>query len=187
MNPYKLYLMAFLLLALPAIRETRAQSYENVDITATAEVLSELSMTKNSDVDFGKISATTPADVILDPQGLAHAYVGALATVGEIAISGSADQLITLTFPVTVTLDGTIGDAIGQTLTWTLLVSGHIDPEDQSTSTDLAPGGESVNTHPTSGDYYLWIGGDFGTLGSGETPQATGTYTGTANFTVTYN
>ena len=159
--------------------EARSQShtFENENIVATATVLSTLSIMKNEDVSFGNISATTTGEVFLDPQGNAHSYVGATATVGKFTITGDGNQ-IRVGWPESIILD----DGATNEMTLTFSVSG-FGTDTQSSSTDLTTeNGFSIVTIET-GAYYLWVGGSLGTL----TNQTSGTYTGTADFTVEYN
>ena len=142
-------------------------------------MLTALSITKNTDVAFGNVSATTTGPVYVDPKGLAlSTFVGASAAVGTITIAAANTQSIHLGWPATVSL--TSG---ANTLTYTLKVNGFTANTQASSTTLALTGGYCDVTTSGTGGYYLWIGGNIGTL----TTQATGAYTGAATFTVEYN
>ncbi len=134
---------------------------ESAIATVDATVLANLTITKNTDVDFGNIPATgTP---ILDPKGASHTDVGSRATVGVFTITGSASTQISITYPATNTLgNGTT------TMTFTTDIEGHADT--QASAADVASGTQV--TIGAAGSYKFWLGGNLGTLSS----QATGTY-----------
>jgi hypothetical protein len=157
----------------------QAQSAASANVTATATVLTALTITKNTDVAFGNISATTAGTVYLDPKAAASTYVGTAAAVGTLTIAGSNSQSIRLGWPATLSLS----DGASHTMTYTLKVNG-LNANTQASSTTLTlTGGYSSVTTSASGGYFLWVGGDLGTLSS----QATGSYTATGAFTVEYN
>ena len=157
-----------------------AQSNANANVNASATVLTALTITNNADVAFGNIGATTVGAVNIDPKTPASStYVGSTATVGALTIAGANSQSVRLTWPATLSLS----DGASHTMTYTLQVNG-LSANTQGSSSALTLGsGYSDVTTSASGKYYLWVGGSLGTLSS----QATGTYTGTANFTVEYN
>jgi hypothetical protein len=151
---------------------------QNVNVGATATVTTALSITKGTDVAFGNIGATTPGVVTLDPKMAANAYVGATAAVGTVTLGAANTSSIRLVWPATVSL--TSG---ANTITYTLAVNGfNANTQASSTGLTLTSGSCSVTTSATGG-YYLWVGGNLGTLST----QATGSYSGTANFSVEYN
>jgi hypothetical protein len=157
----------------------------STDITATATVLSALTLTKGVNVDFGNVSATTPGIVYLNPNGTS-AYVGTTAAVGTFTIAGASSQSIRLSWPANVTLtDGT------NNLNYVLEVNGYTaNTQASSILLTLVGGYKSVSTS-ASGGYYLWVGGQLG--GSGTSPaallnQVAAIYTlTTIPFTVEYN
>lgn len=171
-------LLAAMLLILMA-GNSFAQSQANANVNASATILAALTITKNSDVTFGNVGATTAGQVYLDPKGLAASnYVGTGAAVGTFTIAGATTQSIHLGWPASVTL--TSG---ANTLTYTLKVNGLNASTQASSATLSLTGGYCDVTTSGTGGYYLWVGGNIGTL----TTQAVGGYTGTANFTVEYN
>jgi hypothetical protein len=150
----------------------------NANVGATATVMTALTITKNTDVAFGNLGATTPGAVYLNPTSSGtNAYVGTTAALGTVTIAGANTQSIRLGWPASISL--TSG---GNSMTYTLEVNGSNTGSKAASSLSLTGGYVSVTTS-AAGAYNLWVGGSLGTLSG----QATGTYTGTANFTVEYN
>ena len=148
-------------------------------VNASATVLAQLTITKTADVAFGNVGATTVGPVYIDPLGSAHTYVGSGATVGGLTVSGANSQSVRLSWPASITLT----DAGTDVMTYTLKVNG-LNANTQASSGMLGlSSGYYDATTSASGKYYLWVGGDLGTLAS----QAAGVYSGTASFTVEYN
>ena len=149
-------------------------------LTASATVLTNLTIEQTSPLNFGNLSATTLGDVVVDPTTAAvHTNTG-VVTVGQMTIIGNPGSTVQLTHDETITLKN------GETAlsTFTLNVIGGLNQGDAVTkgaisSIDLATEDDVAN----AGKAYLWVGGNLGTL----TNAATGTYTGTATFTVIYN
>ena len=170
-----LAVMLVVLVAGSAIAQTQA----NANIGASATVLTAVTIAKNTDVIFGNIGASTAGVVYLNPKGFATSnYVGTTAAAGTFTISGALAQSIRIIWPASISLS----DGATHTMTYTLEVNGYT-ASTQSSSTLLTSGGNTATTDATSGNYYLWVGGNLGQLSG----QTTGTYTGTANFTVEYN
>lgn len=176
-NIFTSALLVTMLVVMIAVN-VQAQTQANANVSASASVLTALTITKNTDVAFGNIGATTAGAVTLDPKGVANNYVGSTWAVGTLTIGGANTQSIRLIWPASVSL--TSG---ANTLTYTLAVNGlNANTQASSSLLTLTSGSCSVTTSGT-GAYYLWVGGNLGTLSS----QATGNYTGTANFLVEYN
>lgn len=177
-NSFKAAMLAATLVILIA-GNLQAQT-ANANVDASATVLTALTITKNTDVAFGNIGATTAGQVYLDPKGLATStYIGTTAAVGTLTVAGANTQSIRLTWPVSLSLS----DGASHTMTYTLKVNGNAASSQSGSSTLTLGSGYSDVTTSGTGAYYLWVGGDLGTPSG----QATGTYTGTANFTVEYN
>ena len=152
---------------------------QNANVGASATVLTALTLTKNTDVAFGNVGATTAGVVYLDPKGAASTYVGTSAAVGTLTVAGANSQSFRLTWPASLSLS----DGASHNITYTLKVNGLSANTQASSNTLTLTSGYYDATTSLSGGYYLWIGGDLGTLSS----QTAGTYTGSANFTVEYN
>ena len=156
----------------------------NTDVSASAEILSALTLTKNTDINFGTLSASTPGAVFLDPTGAANENTGVTTTVGKFTLLGSLGAEVKVSWPATIILQG--DQALIDQITYQLLVHGN-DEDAAGTSSSLGAQGvattDDVTLDATSGNYFLYVGGGFPALSA----QATGIYTGTANFTVEYN
>lgn len=164
--------LLFILLLLPMV--LLAQVQETAEVTATVQA--ELTLTKEADVSFGNISATSSP--VLDPKGENHVDVGVNAHEGEFTIGGSNGSSVHVSYGSSYTL----GDGTSETITFTPDVDGH--ESTQSSATDIVSG--TNVTLGGTGEYKLWIGGSLGTL----TSQATGTYStnasnGSGDFTLT--
>lgn len=151
-------------------------TYETANLTANAVVKTALSITNNSALSFGNISATTDGAVVVDPNGNEHAYVGETMTVGKFTIAGANSTSIEINWPATLELS----DGVASTMTVTFDVSGHTSDASASSSTITSPADVTTSA---SGAYFVYVGGSLGTLSG----QTAGTYTGTAAFTVEYN
>jgi len=158
--------------------DVKSDNRESASVLVNANVLGALSLENINDVNFGNISSTTTGEVFLDPQGTESSFVGVSATAGHLKISGDGDQSVRVGWPATVELM----DAQGNTMTCTLAVSGN-GSENQSTSSDLILEGDYCTLGLNANYFYLLIGGSLGTLNT----ETTGSYTGTAIFTVEYN
>jgi hypothetical protein len=149
------------------------------NMNSSAEVYTVLSLTKVTALNFGDILSNSSP--VIDPTATAGDAAVGLHTsntahaAGKFHIAGTAAKNVSVTFPATVAMTGPAA------MTWTLAVS--------SLSTDAgARGGASYTSGSTltlsaTGDYFLWVGGNLGSL----TTQAPGVYTGLASFDVEYN
>ncbi len=184
-NTFKAAILTATLVVLIA-GNLQAQTQATDNVTATANVLTALSISKITDVTFGNVSATTAGIVYLNPKGLATSnYVGTTAAVGTLTISGANTQSINIGWPTNVTLtDGT------NDLNYVLEVNGYTANTQASSSVITLTSGYYTTSTSASGKYYLWVGGQLG--GSGTSPAALSsqtptTYTLTFPFTVEYN
>lgn len=168
--------MKKLLIALALLFAFATPLFSQTSATAevTATVQSELTLTKDVDINFGNLSATSTP--ILDPKDVAHTDVGQGYAIGEFTIGGSNGVGVNVSHDASVTIgDGT------NTITYTPIIFGHEDT--QSASSLILNGGDVVLG---ATGYKLWVGGNLGTL----TNQAVGVYTATAGngsgaFTIT--
>jgi hypothetical protein len=174
-------LVAIVMIALSGITLAQGWGGAVTLMPASAEVYTVLTLTATP-LNFGDILSTTSTPVVLDPtnagndKNLGGHGVGTHAA-GTFHIAGTAGKAVSVTFPGSLTLNGSISG----TMTWALSVS--------AASTNAgARGGVAYTsgnalTLSGTGDYYLWVGGSLGTL----TNQAAGVYTGSASFDVEYN
>jgi len=161
-----------------------AQTQANANLPASATVLTALTIHKNTDVKFGNVGATTLGIVYLDPTGAASNYIGTGAQVGVITIAGATGQDIRITWPSYIDLSHGLNH-----LNYVLQVNGYT-ANTPTSSTPLTSGGSTATTDATSGNYFLFIGGQLGgstTTAAALSSQATDTYSGSAPFTVEYN
>ncbi len=167
-----------------------AQPTGSADLTASATVLTNLTIAQTSALNFGNLSATTLGDVVVDPTTAAvHTNTG-VVTVGQMTIIGNPGSTVQLAYEETITLlNGETPLSNGADGEFTLNVIGGLNQEDAVTKDAisfivLATEADVTSLDATTpGEAYLWVGGNLGTLAT----AATGTYTGTATFTVIYN
>ncbi len=157
-----------------------AHAQKTATAPASATVLTDLTITLDGTQDeiaFGALSATTPADVVLDANGTANANTGTVTNVAKFDLAG-ADNAVTVTYDATVTLTETA------TGTATMVMTPEVVGDAAATNQATAIAVPSLSTVTlASGAYYLWVGGTIPALAN----QATGTYTGTFNIDVEYN
>jgi len=169
-----LMIVAILIVALAG---TSVFAQTSATASVGAVVKTALSIAKTTDINFGNIQATSSP--VLDAQATNTADVGTSHTFGQFTISGATGATISLTYDATAALaNGATGS-----MTFTADVSTNTS-DAIATSTDRASGATPA-LDGTSGDLYLYVGGNLGSLSS----QETGTYSaGTPwSFSVEYN
>jgi hypothetical protein len=152
-----------------------AQTVASTTLTANATVVTALSIAQTQALSFGNLSATTTGGIVVHPQGTGNSNVTNSA-IGKMTITGSGTLSISITPPTSITL------AKGEdTMVATLTVYGNTT---DASGTALALTTGTGNTKAlVDGAYYLFVGGTIPAL----TNQATGAYSGTGTFSVTYN
>jgi len=173
-------LLAILVITFSGISLAQGWGGAITAMPASAEVFTVLSLTAGPNLNFGDIlSTSTP---VIDPTNATndidvgkHTSHSAYAA-GKFHIAGTAGKSVQVTFPASATLTGP-----SSTMTWTLAVSGA--NADAGARGGAAYTSGNAITLSGTGDYYLWIGGNLGSL-SGKAP---GNYTGSASFDVEYN
>jgi hypothetical protein len=168
-NIFGAAMLVVMLLVLVA-GNAQAQTLVNANVGATATVMTALTLTPTA-MAFGNVPASRT--IVLDPQGVAHNYVGSVHTVGALDISGATTGEVLITWPATIHLS----QALKTDLVLTLAVTGDASAANQATSGTLS---STADVTLAAGHYYLWIGGSM------PTNAETGLFTGTANFTVEY-
>lgn len=153
---------------------------QSADVNVAANVKAAINLTKNLDVNFDDISATSSP--VLDPNG-SNQDVNTAASSGKltVGISGASTAQ-----DVQVSWDQssvTLGDGSSATMTFTPDISGNTT-DDAGTSTDIT-NGANVQTS-ASGDYFIYVGGNLGSLSG----QTAGSYSssnsnGSGDLTVT--
>ncbi|SMD45337.1 protein of unknown function [Aquiflexum balticum DSM 16537] len=145
---------------------------------AAAEVLQDLEINLDAtlnEINFGRISATTPGTVILDANDAANNQnTGSITNVARF-------QLVGANGGVTVFYDGTVVLNSGpDNITMTTQVVGDSNVANRASAIGIASGSTVTLV---GNDYYLWIGGSLPALAG----QETGNYTGTFNISAEYN
>lgn len=165
---------------------------QSAEAEASATILAELKITKDSDIRFGNVSGITLSSPFLDPLEAANSLVGSTATTGKFTIEG-ANQSIKVSWPANTVLS--TADPTPSTMVYNVLVAGNgtNDPTGATVYGTVGVTDTAIIT-PTDGTWYLFVGGNLGgtagtpgPLGSLGNPQAPGTYTADLTFTVEYN
>jgi uncharacterized protein (UPF0333 family) len=170
----KSLVVAFFLVGLSNV----AFAQKTATANAAAEVLQDLEINLDAtlnEINFGRISATTPGAVILDANDAANNQnTGSITNVARF-------QLVGANGGVTVFYDGTVILNSGpDNITMTTQVVGDSNVANRLSAVAVASGSTVTLA---SNAYYLWIGGSLPTL----TGQETGNYTGTFNISAEYN
>jgi len=156
--------LAALALSTPAFAATSNTASAN----ATVNIVSPLSVVKNTDLNFGTIVGPFAGEVVhVDSAGTRTCPVtltcsGATVTAASFTVSGTKSQGITLTLPSSVTLNGSVSGTLSVDL-----------------SGDEPAASQTLNA---SGNYTLNIGGKL-TIPSG---TVDGVYSNTFSVTANY-
>ena len=156
---------------------SNAQVASSVSANAEVKTALTLALAPGTLINFGTLSATTSGTIVLDANGATgNANTGSTTNVARFDVT-AANSAITIKYDPTVTL--TCSTA-ATTMTMTSEVVGAL----LSTSQPTAVGITSGNTiTPTSGVYYIWVGGTIPTL----TTKESGVYSGTFHINAEYN
>lgn len=146
-----------------------AQNSVNEDATVDATVIQALAITKNQDLNFGRIA-----------QGTTNTIAKAdAADVAKFSITGEAGESVTITYTEITELDE---DGAGTaTLPYTQVASFN-DSDDSSASTDMSGGTQSTTLEATNGTLFVYLSG---TVTPGAS-QTAGAYSATVNVAVAY-
>lgn len=156
-------------------------------VTATADVISEVSYSQDQDLDFGTFT-TNFSNATLDPEGTGgdsglNGSAGTDYTAGRYTINGSGSQDVTVTLDnSSVQLDHSGGDYL------TLSASLSSDTDDVNTDRGGSTFSSGGTVSLTSGSATIWIGGDLSVgddSGDGSGGLATGTYENSTDLTLT--
>ncbi|MEX0662236.1 MAG: DUF4402 domain-containing protein [Balneolaceae bacterium] len=141
---------------------------ETADVAVSTTIEGSLTIVKDSDLGFGTVSSGTTETIAPDA-----------AEAGRVDISGDVGEDYFIGLPETTTLTGA-GDDIAVTQSYV----GDGDSGNQGTAGALTTGtGGTITTDATTGEFYIWIGGEFTT----DQSQANGGYSGTLTITVSKN
>lgn len=154
-------------------------------VTATADIISEVSYTADATLDFGAFT-TSFSGATLDPTGTGgdsnlNGTAGADYTAGRYDITGSGSQ------DVTVTLDNSSVDLTHSSDSDYLTLSATLSSATDDINNDR--GGSSFtsgnNVSLTNGSATIWIGGTLSATDDSGGGLATGTYENTTDLTLT--
>lgn len=164
----KLMLVAAMVLGTVGI--TMAQSPVNQTVDINAAIIQGLTLSvTGGPLNLGTlIAGTTPAAV--------DAHSGPV----QFTLTGNGTSTVTVQYSA-VTLNG----PSGATLTFTPTIDGDASSANQGTSASVANNSTVVlgGSNYSAQNYYFWLGGSLGAIGSSQTP---GAYTGTFTLTVHY-
>ncbi len=192
MKTYKTYIRAilplFVVLGLVGSAQAQSATAADVDMAATASIVSSITLTKNADVAFGQVAATTSSPVSLSPTGTGSTGVGANASAGKFTVGGTAGSTFTVTFASEVDMAAA---GSNPSLKWAPAVTGlGTDNPSSSTSITSASTQLTLADNGGQGQYFLYVGGSLyedGAPGVILSDVAPDNYSGTLNVEVTYN
>ncbi len=180
MKTKNILISAVLLLFLGVYTITaNAQSVLNANVTASANVLTELIITKVHDVAFGNIAQnSTP---IIDVVNQTASAVGTNYQEGQFNLQGQAGSLVTVQFPTSATLIGQPGHT-GNALNYTLQVA---KTGNEGTRLLILTGQNVtiISGGPNDGKAFLYVGGTLTNV----TNQSGSFISNPITFSVTYN
>ncbi|GEM_PF-6480563 len=170
---------------------------DNDDINVNTTVLTDLTVTKNNDVNFGEVF--TGVIPTLDPRSDGSnsdvGQSGTSAQVGDFQISGSDAVSVNLSFSAT---QPSLTDGDGTDIQYNVWLvgsstSGQPQTNNAQTVFDYTTSTPTTNPDVTlngSGNYYLFLGGTLTATGdvTASLPNgADGSYSTTLTLTATYN
>lgn len=170
----KILALAFFMVGLSQV----ASAQKATTAPATANILQDLTITLDgalNAINFGRVSATTPGAVRLDPNATsANQNTGSVTNVARFNLVG-ANGPVTIEYDATVTMNFE-----GNSMTMTPLVVGDALGTNRATAVAVASGSTVTLA---SNAFFLWVGGTIPALNN----QAAGVYTGTFNINAEYN
>jgi uncharacterized protein DUF4402 len=170
MRKLSLVALAFVTIGLLAAATASAQNTATTSANATARIITPISLTKNTDMNFGDVVASGSLGTVILSTAAARSTTGGASlgsatgvTAGSFAVAGQPSATYAITLPASVTVD----DGATHTMT--------VDTFNSNPSGTGALSGAGTQT--------LLVGA---TLHVGAN-QVAGSYTGSFNVTVTYN
>ena len=160
---------------------------------ASATILGALAIVHDgTPINFGTISNTSGAGVILDAKGVTNVNTGNDRSVAGFEVTGSDGVAISVNYDPTVDLifadaadldDLTATDIIVMTPEVVGTSTGLL-AADQAAAVNITQGGDVImGTGGVATKFYIWVGGSLATGG----PYAVGVYSGIFNISVEYN
>lgn len=168
-----------LLSALVLILLFSSSAFAQSDVTASVDVLQDLTFTKNADLYFGQLESSQSSDASIDPNGT-NSNVGGTAHYGELKTTGSAGASITISF--------TNPDSLSDPNSNKINFSAEIDGDTTSTAgsaVNLSEGStNTVTLDSGTGEYYIFYGGTL--TGSDISAVSPATFNGNISTTISY-
>ncbi|WP_020402045.1 DUF4402 domain-containing protein [Gracilimonas tropica] len=137
---------------------------QSADVSIAADVQAAITVTKNADVDFGVISATSSP--VLDPQGTNTADVGGGSAFGKLTVSGPNETQLLIDWDQTTV---TLGDGNSNTILFTPDISANSTDAIASSSDVTKNTANTVSETSATGALYIYIGGNLGSLNGATT------------------
>jgi outer membrane receptor protein involved in Fe transport len=193
MKTYKTYIRAilplFVVLGLVGSAQAQSATSADADMTATASIVSAISIANNANVAFGQVAATTANLVRLSPTGTGSNEVGANASTGKFTVGGTVGSTFTVSFASEV--DMVAADNTNPSLKWAPEITG-LGTDNATSSTAIVSASTILTLADNSGngEYFLYVGGSLyedGAAGVALSDVAPDNYSGTLNVEVTYN
>jgi len=168
----KYYLFLFVVLSLVLLMGGVAFAQPEASITATATVLSPLTISGDQNLNFG--------DVLPGVNSSVDKTTDAGTNAGKFSISGNPSSEINLAFTA---LPSTLSDGSNTlSISFSSTDAGHTANSDGSSQTAFDPSSSTTATLSTGGNLYVFLGG---TVQPTHT-QTAGTYTGTVTLQIYY-
>jgi hypothetical protein len=172
------YIAAVAMIAAVCMQTAGAQTTATASLSASANILSTLSTTVVTGVDFKNIA--TGQIPYINPTSSTWPYTGSGATIGQFTISGQTGQKVTFSVATAVLTSG------GNSIDFLPELSyGAV----QTSSAAITPVTTQVTLVAGPPSATIWVGGHLyqhSTTGAVPSAQASGTYNGTAVITIDY-
>ncbi len=171
----KTFKILFAALIIAGFATTANANDQDTEVSASAFVLDQLEVEKDTDVDFGNVSQGITA--ILNVADGTTTDAGANAVFGKLDITGSEDANLFISFPALVLLEGP-----GADLEYSPALKFSLSDDIEDAGQTVTAAG-SVHLLDEVTEAFVHIGGSL------EVPaaQAVGAYAGTFDVTIVYN
>lgn len=141
---------------------TTGFSQASTDVSVTADVLQQITVTKQADLDFGSVS-----------KGFSHTIDAKDPGSAKLTITGADQSTIYVEVPSNITLS-----SAGDSMPLTVGTPAHNSVDDRGSATSFS---STSDTFASNGTDYLYIGGTIDA-----TTATAGSYSGTLTITVSY-
>ncbi len=171
-----------------------AQNTAATTASVTSTLLTNVAITKNTDVVFGQIATgTTP---LMEAFSATKNFVGSSPSLGKFTVTGTAGATVKITYDATVTLTHSAGAGSGQLTFNSSVYRTELTAAAYGATLIASDGTYAVNASATgaaAGTDYFFLGGTITALGTANPIPAlsgsilTGVYSGTFHISATYN